>query len=142
MRLKDDVDLSESALTRRRQRGTNLRGMVPIVVDHGYAVGAALDLKPPVYAVKFLQSFADLLHRDVESKPDGDGGGGIAHIVLAWNVQMKFAQILAVIVHAKNAGRQPSFGRSPALHIGDQEVGALARAVRHSPAPHVRQEAP
>src|ERR1035438_4063282 len=97
VRLEDDVDLSEPAFTRRRKCRAYLGGMVAVVVDHGHVVDAPLELEAAVHSVEFLQTLANLLHRYVESKTDGDGGGGIAHIVLARHVQMKFSQVFAVI---------------------------------------------
>ena len=89
VRLKDDVDLAEAALPRRRQRGANLGGMMAVVVDHGDAVGAALELEAAIHAVEVGQAFADLVDRNVQSNADGDGGSGVAHVVLAGNVQLE-----------------------------------------------------
>ncbi len=111
MRLEDDVDLAEAALTRRCQGRAYLCGMMAIVVDHGYAVGSALELEAAVHAAEFFQSIAYVADWNVESKANRDGGSGIAHVVFARHVQMKLAQILAVIANMEGTGREASVGR-------------------------------
>ena len=86
MRLEDNVDPPESALARCGKRGTYLRGMMAVVVDHGHAVDAALELEAAIDTVEFRQPLTNFVDWNVEPEADCDGGGGVAHIVLARHV--------------------------------------------------------
>src|SRR5260370_27265772 len=92
MRLEDHVDALESALPRRRKGRTNLRGMMAVVVNHADAVHRALELKAPVHAAEFFESFADFVRRNVQPYAYRDRSRSVQHIVVSGNLQMEIAQ--------------------------------------------------
>src|SRR5580658_6127996 len=61
MRLEDDVNLAKTALPRRGQRGLDLSGMVPVIVDHTHARVAPAQLEAPVNAAELVERRANLL---------------------------------------------------------------------------------
>src|SRR5271165_1342120 len=102
--LEDNVNAPKAALARGGQSGAYLRGMVAVVVDHGDAIHPAFELKATVHSVEVRQSFANLVDGNVESEPDGDGCGGVANVVFAGHMELKFAEVAALIFHSKNTG--------------------------------------
>ena len=92
MRLEDDVDATVTALAGRGQRGANLSGMVAVVVHYGDAVRLAAQLETPVDAAKMVEPLGDFFRRYQKLMGNGDGGGGVEHIVASGHMQLKRAQ--------------------------------------------------
>ena len=57
--------------------------MMPVVVDHGDARGLTLDFEPASHTLERLDASLYRVKRQIELQPDGRGGEGVAHHVLA-----------------------------------------------------------
>ena len=93
MRLEYDVDFAEAALPRGRKRGTNLGGMMAVVINHADARGLASQLEPAIHAAEVLESDADVVGADVETDSDRDGCGRIQDVMHSGHVQTEFAEV-------------------------------------------------
>ncbi len=72
--------------------------MMPVVVDHRDAVGAAVHLEAAIDAAEVRQRVANVdSSRNVEPDAHRDGGRRVADVVRAGNVQLELAQILSAI---------------------------------------------
>src|SRR5271165_5512903 len=139
MGLEDHVYSAETALPRRRQGGPNLRGMMSVIVDHGNTIGGTDPLKAAVHSVEHRQRFANSFYGNIQPDANRNRGGCIRDVVLAGNTQVKFAEIAALIAHAKAAEHRAVLLWG-AVHIGNLEVRALAGAVCDEPPLHRGQE--
>src|SRR6516165_7403128 len=115
--------------------------MMAVVVDHRHTVDASLELETAINAAEVRKSFADLLDRNVETYTNGESGGCIADVVFARYVQSEFAQAAAVIAHAERTRRHVAFAGGSALHVADEEIGAITRAVSDNATAYGRQHA-
>src|SRR5579883_3455475 len=103
MRLKQNVHSTVTPLACGSQGGANLRRMMAIVVDNGHTFFAAANLEAPVDTAEFRQRRGDHLWIDAEFEPDSGRGRRVQHIVLAQDVQVKRAQVLAPVTQAEAA---------------------------------------
>jgi len=92
MGLEDDVDVPESALASGGEGGSNLGGVVAVVVDDGDAGGFAAQLEAAIDAVKAAEAFGDFVGGDFELVGDGDGGGGVEDVVSAGDMKFEGAE--------------------------------------------------
>jgi len=81
VRLEYDMNLAKSALPRRRQRRLDLRGMVPVIINHAHPSNPTTQLKPPVDSAKLIQSHADRVHRNIKPHPHCDGSRRIQNVM-------------------------------------------------------------
>src|SRR5258708_16014217 len=66
VRLEDHMNLAEPALFRGRQRCLDLRRMMTVIVDHGYARHPATQLKPAVDSAELVKSSSNRLNSDIQ----------------------------------------------------------------------------
>ena len=97
----DDVYLLEAALPRGRKRGTNLGGMMPIVINYADARSLTPQLEPAIHAAEALETNPDLVGADVESDSDRDGCGSVQDVMHSGHVQTEFAEVAFSVGHAK-----------------------------------------
>src|ERR1017187_1304285 len=71
--LEDDVNLAESALAGRGQRGLDLGRMVAVVVDDAHAGGAAAQLEAAIDAAELIEGGADGFDSNLQADADGNG---------------------------------------------------------------------
>src|SRR6516165_166229 len=140
MRLEDDVDAAKAALPGCGQRGADLCRVVPVVVDDRDSTRAPFELEATIDAPIACQSLTDTFDGNVETKSDSDGGGGVAHVVLAGNMQVEFAQVATAVINLEGAGKYSILTDSP-THSRDQEIRAVACSVGHHKPAHVGQDA-
>ena len=95
MRLEDGEYAAEIAEFGGRERGADLGGMMAVVVDHRDTARLAASLESAIDAGVGSDPLTNRIERDVEFQADGDGRGGVQHVVHAWNAQVKFAEIVA-----------------------------------------------
>ena len=90
--LEDDVNLAVAALAGGGKGGANLGGVMAVVVDDGDAAGGAAKLKAPVDAAEVTEALGNFVGGNFKLAGDGDGGGGVEHIVASGNVELEGAE--------------------------------------------------
>src|SRR5713226_9633752 len=146
MGLKYYVDLSETALASGLKRGTNLGGMMAIVINDADPGCLATQLEPPVHAAKVFQRRADVVSLDVEADSHCNRCGSVQDIVHSRHMQSKIAEIALPVGHMKMAGGLLPLGGyggvEPSLPQFDVKIRTSPRSVGHGPPPNLRKQAP
>src|SRR5271157_6627465 len=120
---------AEPALAGRGQGGSDLGGMVTVIVNHADSGSLASKLEAAIDAAEAVEGRANLVRGNVERGSDGNGCGGIEHVVNAGDVQGELAQVLRFVGDAEMAeGAMFNRGRLGPWRA-DQEVGAAAGSV-------------
>ena len=94
VRLKDDMQAAEPALAGRGQGGSDLGGMMTVIVNHADSGSLPAKLEAAIDPAETVEGSANLVRGNVERGADGNGGGGIEHVVNAGDVQGELAQVL------------------------------------------------
>ena len=123
MGLEDDVDALEGAEAGGGEGGADFGGMVAVVVNDGDAGGFATELEAAIDPAVFGYPRADIFGGDFEFTGDGDGGGGVEHVVHAGDFEREFTEIFAAEGEAEAAGHVAE------IDVGEVEVGLGADAV-------------
>ncbi len=97
------MDPAEATLSRGSQGCANLRGMMPVIVNHRNSIGSPDPLEATVHAIEVLQGLANLLHRNIQPNPHRNGRRGVFDIVFAGNAQEEFTKIVPAVTDAKAA---------------------------------------
>src|SRR5581483_9017623 len=113
MRLEDRVDAAVTALARGGKSGADFSGVMGVVVNDSDAAHLSLNVEAAVHAAKALQGCANIVRANVESDTNGNGCGGVPHIVSAGDVQAELAQIAIAKMDVEAAEGDGSRG----LHI-------------------------
>src|SRR5262249_60505699 len=77
------------------QGGTDLRGMMTVVVHHEHALGLALDLEAALHAREAGQRLLDLSERHLEVEADAHRGERVEHVVAASDLDAPLAPALS-----------------------------------------------
>src|SRR5947209_73906 len=99
------MNLTKSALLGGSKRRFDLGRVVPVIIEHTYATGAAAQLKTAIDAAKLIERGANGLGRDVQSHPHRNSGGRVQNIVEPRDVQGELAQIFLLIADSKTVER-------------------------------------
>ena len=120
-----------AALAGGGQGGANLGGVVAVVVDDGDAAGLAAQLEAAVDAAKMVEALGDFVGGNFKLVGDGDGGGGVEHVVAAGDVEFEGTERSGSGVHLKagEAARAPAGEELEAVvGLGGDAVGEDAAA--------------
>ena len=118
------------AVSRRRERGPDLRRMVRVVVDDERAGVVAEDLEAPVDAEELCQRARRDVRREAELARDRDRRQGVADVVLAGNEELEEA----------DAGNLEGGAAMLVMDVDGCEVCIFFKAVRNHAAPHAAQQ--
>ncbi len=105
VRLKDDMNFAKPARPRRRQRGLNLRRMVPVIVNHAHARSPPAQLKAPVNSAELVEPGANRLHANIQPHAHRNRRRRIQNVVHSRHMQRELAQIFLAITDGKAAQR-------------------------------------
>src|ERR1035441_7051437 len=145
MGLEDDVNVAESALACGGQSGSDFGGMVSIIVDDAHACGFAFELEAAIDTTKTVEAGTDLVRGDVERGANGDGRGGVEHIMLSGHAQGEFAEIFFFPIFLFICNPKTAEWRLIARAMGllklYQEIGSFAGSVGRHAAMHARKQA-
>src|SRR6266481_479983 len=83
MGLKEHQQSIELAAAGGFERGTNLGGVMAVIVDHGDVIDYALDVEAAAHSGKLDEAFADQVGRNVQIQSNGRGCCRVADVVHA-----------------------------------------------------------
>src|SRR5579872_177264 len=106
MRLKNHMDTFVSTLPRSVEGGLDFRGMVPIIVDHGYAIGFAAHLEAAIDAAKIFETRTDLVRRNLQRDAHGNGCRGVQYVVPSRSIDSELTQRIGTMFNLKT-GKRP-----------------------------------
>src|SRR5689334_2202324 len=123
MRLKHREDLMKITRFCRPERCADLRRMVGIIVDHGYAV-ARLHLEPAVDAAEGFKSTGNqaCLQTDIPSR--SKSGGGIQDVMYAGNVKLESLNAASIEPEGESGTK------ALRLNVGDSNIGRRGGPIR------------
>src|SRR5260370_22844907 len=131
MRLEEHEQAIELAAAGRLERGTNLGGVMAVVVNDGDLVDHALDVKAAAHAGKLSETFADQVCRNVQVQGDGGGGGGIENVVHAGRMrQAEQTEIFASV------GEPELAAQTLQLHVTNHQIGLARSSISNDGALH------
>src|ERR1019366_8036740 len=117
VRLEDHMHAAKSALTGGGQRGSDLRRMMAVIVNHADARSLALELEAAVHAAKTVERGTNLLRGNVERGAHRNRRRRVQHVVRARNVQREFAEILLFVSDLETDERAVLSGGQLRLHL-------------------------
>ena len=94
MRLKHRENAIAPRRFCRRKRGANLGGMMRVIIHEEKAIALVLDFKTPPGVLEAAQRSSDLRKRYSQLRGKGNHTERVTDVVVAWNVQDRFAQLL------------------------------------------------
>ena len=83
------------------ESGSDLRGMMAVVIDHNLARAAVKNLEPTACPPKCFERGGDFFKGNADLRSEGDGGEGIEGVVSAGNVEDDLSEDFVVSLNAE-----------------------------------------